>query len=165
MREARRVSPAPLRRRLLVPRTRSMPAIAGWSSATPAAFLDPIFSTGVLLAMQSGIEAAEAIDARAPRRRPVARRGSPTTSAACAQRYHHFRRFAVGFYDPAFRDLFFTPSSRFGIYEAVLSVLAGNWRPSLATRLRLALFFPPGRAPARVPDRGAGARRPPSATP
>jgi hypothetical protein len=47
----------------------------------------------------------------------------------------------VGFYDPAFRDLFFTRSSRFGIYEAVLSVLAGNWRPSLGTRLRLGLFF------------------------
>ncbi len=47
----------------------------------------------------------------------------------------------MGFYDPAFRDLWFTPSSRFGIYEAVLSVLAGNWRPSVATRLRIALFF------------------------
>jgi hypothetical protein len=58
-----------------------------------------------------------------------------------SKRYHHFRRFAVGFYDPAFRDLFFTRSSRFGIYEAVLSVLAGNWRPTLGTRLRLALFF------------------------
>jgi hypothetical protein len=56
-------------------------------------------------------------------------------------RYHHFRRFAVGFYDPAFRDMWLTPQSRFGIYEAVLSVLAGNWRPSLATRLRLRLFF------------------------
>jgi hypothetical protein len=57
------------------------------------------------------------------------------------RRYHHFRRFAVGFYDPAFRDLFFSPSSRFGLYEAVLSVLAGNWRPSVATRLKLAVFF------------------------
>ena len=28
-----------------------------------AAFLDPIFSTGVLLAMQGGLDAAEAIDA------------------------------------------------------------------------------------------------------
>ncbi len=27
-----------------------------------AAFLDPIFSTGVLLAMQGGLEAAEAVD-------------------------------------------------------------------------------------------------------
>jgi hypothetical protein len=28
--------------------------------------------------------------------------------AHLSKRYHHFRRFAVGFYDPAFRDLFFT---------------------------------------------------------
>ncbi len=27
------------------------------------------------------------------------------------------------------------------MYEAVLSVIAGNWRPSLAMRLRLACFF------------------------
>ena len=56
-------------------------------------------------------------------------------------RFHHFRRFAVGFYDPAFRDLWLTPRSRFGIYQAVLSVLAGNWRPSLSTRFKLWLFF------------------------
>ncbi|MCX7901246.1 MAG: hypothetical protein N2483_02940, partial [Burkholderiaceae bacterium] len=57
------------------------------------------------------------------------------------RRYHHFRRFAVGFYDPAFRDLWFSPDKRFGIYGAIVSVLAGNWRPSLATRARIALFF------------------------
>jgi len=39
------------------------------------------------------------------------------------------------------RDLFFNRSSRFGIYEAVLSVLGGNWRPSLLVRLRLEAFF------------------------
>ena len=104
------------------------------------AFLDPIFSTGVLLAMQSGIEAAEAIstglrigDLRARRFAAYERR--------LVRRYQHFRRFAVGFYDPAFRDLFFNRSSRFGIYEAVLSVLGGNWRPSLLVRLRLEAFF------------------------
>ncbi len=104
------------------------------------AFLDPIFSTGVLLAMQSGIEAAEAIstglrtgDLRARRFAAYERR--------LVRRYQHFRRFAVGFYDPAFRDLFFNRSSRFGIYEAVLSVLGGNWRPSLMVRLRLEAFF------------------------
>ncbi len=104
------------------------------------AFLDPIFSTGVLLAMQSGIEAAEEISAglrdgnlRAARFARYERR--------LVRRYHHFRRFATGFYDPAFRDLFFNRSSRFGIYEAVLSVLGGNWRPSLMTRIRLEAFF------------------------
>jgi hypothetical protein len=55
--------------------------------------------------------------------------------------YNHFRRFAVGFYDPAFRDLWFTRSNRFGLYRAILSVLAGNSRPPLATRARIQLFF------------------------
>lgn len=105
-----------------------------------AAFLDPIFSTGVLLAMQSGLEAAATLskglrdgDLRAARFVGYERQ--------VRRRYHHFRRFAVGFYDPAFRDLWFSPSSRFGLYESVLSVLAGNWRPSLSTRLRINLFF------------------------
>ncbi len=105
-----------------------------------AAFLDPIFSTGVLLAMQAGLEAAEAID-------DSLRAGEPARHrfAACErlvrQRYHHFRRFAVGFYDPYFRDLWFRPASRLGIFGAILSVLAGNWRPSWMTRQRIRFFF------------------------
>ena len=105
-----------------------------------ASFLDPIFSTGVLLALQGGLDAAEVIDAGL-------REGSLAASRfkgyerVLRKRYHHFRRFAVGFYNPYFRDLWFMRSTRFGLYEAVLSVLAGNWRPSLATRLRIGLFF------------------------
>ena len=105
-----------------------------------AAFLDPIFSTGVLLAMQAGLEAADAIDAGLTAGDLSARRFADYERLV-RRRYHHFRRFAVGFYDPAFRELWFTPSSRFGIYEAILSVLAGNWRPSLPTRIRLQMFF------------------------
>jgi flavin-dependent dehydrogenase len=105
-----------------------------------AAFLDPIFSTGVLMAVQSGIEAAHAVD-RALATGDLRREQFAHYERTVVRRYHHFRRFAVGFYDPAFRDLFFSPSSRFGLYEAVLSVLAGNWRPSVATRLKLAVFF------------------------
>jgi FADH2-dependent halogenase len=105
-----------------------------------AAFLDPVFSTGVLLAMQGGVEAAEAIDAGL-------RAGD--LSAACfalyerrvRRRYRFFRRFVVGFYDPYFRRLLFRRSRWFGIYEAVLSALAGNWRPTLGTRLRIQFFF------------------------
>jgi hypothetical protein len=102
--------------------------------------LDPIFSTGVLLAMQSGIEAAEAISA-ALRDGDLRAHRFAAYEQRLVRRYHHFRRFATGFYDPAFRDLFFSRSSRFGIYEAVLSVLAGNWRPSITTRMRLEAFF------------------------
>ncbi len=104
------------------------------------AFLDPIFSTGVLLAMQSGIEGARAVS-------EGIHRGDLRASCFSAyqerlvSRYLHFRRFAIGFYDESFRDLFFSRSSRFGVYQSVLSVLAGNWKPSLKTRAGIALFF------------------------
>lgn len=105
-----------------------------------AAFLDPIFSTGVLLAMQGGLDAAQAIDAG------LERGALPASAFAryerlVRRRFQHFRRFATGFYDPAFRDLWFTPRKDSSIYGAIVSVLAGNWRPSLATRARIAAFF------------------------
>ena len=105
-----------------------------------AAFLDPIFSTGVLLAMQAGLDAAEAIDAGL-QTGDLSERAFARYERIVRKRYHHFRRFAIGFYDPAFRDLWFTPNKRFGIYGAIVSVLAGNWRPSLLTRVKIALFF------------------------
>ncbi|MEP7116129.1 MAG: NAD(P)/FAD-dependent oxidoreductase [Acidobacteriota bacterium] len=104
------------------------------------AFLDPIFSTGVLLAMLAGIEAAEALSGGL-RSGDVRRARFAAYEARVVKRYKYFRRFAAGFYDPAFRDLFFSASARFGMYEAVLSVIAGNWRPSLTLRVRLACFF------------------------
>jgi FADH2-dependent halogenase len=104
------------------------------------AFLDPIFSTGVLMAMQSGIEAAEVVG-EGLRVGDLSARRFAAYERLVLRRYHHFRRFAAGFYDPPFRDLFFSRSSRIGIYESVLSVLGGNWRPSWKTRLRLRLFF------------------------
>jgi FADH2-dependent halogenase len=104
------------------------------------AFLDPIFSTGVLLAMQAGLEAADALDG-ALAADDFSRRRFAAYERAVAFRYRYFRRFAIGFYDPPFRDIFFQKDTRFGIRNAVVSVLAGNWRPSLATRVRLAAFF------------------------
>jgi len=105
-----------------------------------AAFLDPIFSTGVLLAMQGGLEAAEAIDAGL-RAGDLSARRFEGYERLVRRRYHYFRRFVVGFYDPYFRRLLFRRSRRLGIYEAVLSALAGNWRPTFGTRLRIQLFF------------------------
>ena len=104
------------------------------------AFLDPIFSTGVLLAMQAGIDAGDAL-ATALGANDVSHARFHAYERGVEQRYRWFRRFAIGFYDPAFRDIFFVSDVPLGIREAVLSVMAGNWRPSLATRLRLMAFF------------------------
>jgi flavin-dependent dehydrogenase len=105
-----------------------------------AAFLDPIFSTGVFLAMQGGLEAAEAIDAGL-QAGDLSAQTFARYEGVVRKRYHHFRRFAIGFYDPAFRDVWFTPKTLFGIYKSIVSVLAGNWRPSPLNRVRIEMFF------------------------
>jgi flavin-dependent dehydrogenase len=105
-----------------------------------AAFLDPVFSTGVMLAMQGGLEVAEAIDAGL-RGGDVSARAFARYERAVRGRYHHFRRFAVGFYDPAFRKLWYSRPPIRSIFDAVVSVLAGNWRPSVTTRALVEMFF------------------------
>jgi hypothetical protein len=56
-------------------------------------------------------------------------------------RYRAFRRFVIGFYTAGFRDLFFSDDPPKRMFRAVVTVLAGYWRPSLASRLWLWLFF------------------------
>ena len=139
MRDARRVSKARYEADFCyAPRT-----YAGerWLLAGDAgSFLDPVFSSGVLLALESGFEAGGAVD------RALAA-GGPRASAFAAynrrqkQRYNSFRRFVRGFYQPAFRDLFFHPTDRWGLLDAIVAVLASNWRLTPANRARLNLFF------------------------
>jgi len=105
-----------------------------------AAFLDPVFSTGVMLAMQAGVEVAEAID-NGLRTGDVSARIFTDYEYAVRRRYHHFRRFAVGFYEPAFRKLWYSRPPLRSIFDAVVSVLAGNWRPSFVTRVLVEIFF------------------------
>jgi FADH2-dependent halogenase len=139
MRDARRVSPARFDADYSYLATR----MAGdrWVAVGDSgSFLDPIFSTGVLLAMQGGLEAAAAIDAGL-RAGDLSARRFTRYERTVRKRYHYFRRFVVGFYDPYFRRLLFRRSRRLGIYEAVLSALSGNWRPTFGTRLRIQLFF------------------------
>jgi flavin-dependent dehydrogenase len=139
MREARRLSPA----RYDADYSYLATKMAGdrWLAVGDAgSFLDPIFSTGVLLAMQGGLEAAAAIDAGL-RAGDLSVRRFRRYERIVRRRYRYFHRFVVGFYDPYFRRLLFRRSHRLGIYEAVLSALSGNWRPTLGTRLRIQLFF------------------------
>ena len=121
----------------------SASAYAGdrWLLAGDAgSFLDPVFSTGVSIALESGIEAAEAFDAAKKSGRFEARRFARFEKRQ-RERFRLFRRFVVGFYTPQFRDLFFSPDPPKAIFRAVVTVLAGVWRPRLRTRLVIELFF------------------------
>ena len=103
-------------------------------------FLDPVFSTGVLLALESGLEAAEFChqSLRAERFESPRFRDYENLQR---RRYQFFRQFVRGFYDPAFRDLFFYPTQRFGLLDALVGAFAGHWRPSVPARARIAAFF------------------------
>ena len=91
-------------------------------------FLDPVFSTGVLLALESGLEAAAAVHC-ALASGTVSARAFAAYEQTQRQRYQYFRRFVQGFYEPAFRELFFQPTNRWGLSDAIVPALAGNWRP------------------------------------
>lgn len=103
-------------------------------------FLDPVFSTGVSIAMESGIEAAAELD-RALRRNDFSARSFAAFSRRQGKRFRTFRRFVIGFYTPQFRDLFFSPRPPQQLFRAVVTVLAGRWDASLRTRILNNVFF------------------------
>lgn len=108
-------------------------------------FLDPIFSTGVQMALRSGLEAADAAAAVARRGVAGSVRARARFDRALQARYRFVRRFVTGFYDPATRDIFFAPRRMFGIARAVTTVLAGGFDLGWLDRLRLQVFFAIGR--------------------
>lgn len=103
-------------------------------------FLDPVFSTGVSVALESGIEAAVELD-RALKSGSFSVRTFAAFSRRQRKRYESFRRFVVGFYTPQFKDIFFDPEPPNHIFRAVVTVLAGNWNPKPWTRFLNRIFF------------------------
>lgn len=89
------------------------------------AFVDPVFSSGVLFAMEGGVAAAEALDEalRRPARRAQAFR-------RFERRLRHgprvFSWFIYRMTRPAMQDLFMGPRNVFRVKEALLSLLGGD---------------------------------------
>lgn len=107
-----------------------------------ACFLDPVFSSGVLLAMSSGEMAAEAIG------RALSLRGRVDAADFRAMERTHgraiarFSRFVHGFYTPHVLETFYAESPVPLVTGAVTTVLAGAvFRPSLKARLGAAAFY------------------------
>jgi flavin-dependent dehydrogenase len=107
-----------------------------------ATFIDPIFSTGVCLAMMGAAEAARQVEAvlsagRDPRRaRRAYERYLRRTTAP-------FFRLVRSYYRHPFRELLVSGGGPFGVDRATLSLLAGAVFPRLplAVRWRMALLY------------------------
>src|SRR5512134_215877 len=100
------------------------------------AFIDPIFSTGVYLAMHGGFVATDTVETCLdhPRR---ARRALAAYDAATRRGLRVFSWFIYRIMAPGLRNIFMNPNNRFQLRDALLSVLAGNTvlRARLALRL------------------------------
>ncbi len=111
----------------------------GWVAIGDAgAFLDPVFSSGVHLAM-GGAEraAADAARALASGRAPIAKDFARYTRKSRAE-FGVYERFIRAWYDPAFREVFIRPShGRAGVdflRREIVSVLAGAVTPPWRVR-------------------------------
>ena len=105
-------------------------------------FVDPIFSAGVFVAMRSA-ELAAAVILEAFHERDFSARRFRHYATRLRQGVAPFLACVRRFYEPAFLDLFFTPTPPKRLYQAVLWVLSGaafDHRP-LWLHSSLALFF------------------------
>jgi flavin-dependent dehydrogenase len=91
-----------------------------------ATFLDPVFSTGVFLAMATGVEAAEAIDTALARHGRVEARDFRAYEKKANRLFSRFRRFVYAFYDPVFFEAFCTKEPFEKMRAAVTNTLAGG---------------------------------------
>ena len=102
-------------------------------------FIDPMFSSGVMLAMNSGFAGADVVHARLT--------ADAAAESAARSRFEHVMRvgpkefswFIYRVTNPNLRDLFMSPSDKLDIKKALLSVLAGDLFGK--TRIQRGLFF------------------------
>jgi flavin-dependent dehydrogenase len=115
----------------------------GWALVGDAAtFLDPVFSTGVFLAMGMGERAAKRIDAALARSGSV-RSGDLAPYAKETERFvARFRRFVYAFYDPVFFEAFCSKEPFDRMRAAITTVLSGGVeRIPLSARIWIELVF------------------------
>lgn len=133
-----------------------------------ACFIDPIFSSGVCLALKSGHEAgvalAEALQKGAP---PLSSKVQKTYTRRFQHRVHVMRGLIDTFYDRCGIEVFLSPSSRCQIFEAINTIVGGRTELNWALRWRYAFFrgivrlqrrFP---IVPRLPDEALGQSVPP----
>ncbi|MCU0771588.1 MAG: tryptophan 7-halogenase [Verrucomicrobia bacterium] len=105
-----------------------------------AGFMDPIFSAGVYLAMYSGRLAARTVMAC------LASEGSAAKHLARYERrifaaLRYYWDLSLGFYDPAFLELFMQPREVARVRDAIVAMLAGEIEGGWKLRWRRAFFF------------------------
>ncbi|MCL1635039.1 tryptophan 7-halogenase [Luteimonas sp. SX5] len=112
----------------------------GWVMVGDAyAFVDPVFSSGVYLGMNSAEQAAEVVDGalRDPGREPALQKAM---EKRLRRGLKHFTWFIYRFTTPVMQRLFNEPRNYWQIEQAVISMLAGDVFDNRAVLRRLRAF-------------------------
>jgi len=112
----------------------------GWVMAGDAfAFIDPVFSSGVYLGMNSAEHAVDVVDGslREPAREAALQRAM---DRRLRRGLRHFSWFIHRFTTPVMRRLFSAPRNDWKVEQAVISMLAGDVFDNPQVRWRLYLF-------------------------
>lgn len=116
-----------------------------------AGFVDPIFSSGVMLALKSGIRAAELV-IRAER---LQRSLTLWERLSYTHLVHHwmnqYARLIGVFYDRAGFEVFMNPSTFLQIPQSIARLVGGDTQPGLMDRMRLEAFRMICRAQRMIP--------------
>jgi 2-polyprenyl-6-methoxyphenol hydroxylase-like FAD-dependent oxidoreductase len=112
-----------------------------WLLAGDAAgFIDPVFSSGVFLALLAGEQAADILDLVLDQPQK-ARRLFAGYERLLRRVMKGYLRFVDAWYSKEFIEVFLYPQDVFQIPPAVNAVLGGNISGSFAIRWRMALFY------------------------
>ncbi len=106
-----------------------------------ASFIDPVFSSGVYLALESGLLSGQTIDRQlALSSVPAPQRVFADYTRSMKKRIRVVRDLIESYYDNSAFDVFMTPNPPFKIPAAINSVLAGCTSPPFSVRWRIWLF-------------------------
>jgi len=106
-----------------------------------ASFIDPIFSSGVYLAMRSATMASDMILAAQTSGRALAPREVDSYTCSLKKNVRIMRNLIEVYYDPKGYEVFMSPTERFKLFQSVNSIVAGNSSPGFSLRWRFRLFL------------------------
>jgi flavin-dependent dehydrogenase len=115
----------------------------GWVLVGDAAtFLDPVFSTGVFLAMAMGERASRRIDSALGKPGPVRAADLAPYGRETSRLLARFRRFVYAFYDPVFFEAFCSKEPFDRMRASITTILSGGVeKVPLTSRIWIELVF------------------------
>jgi len=106
-----------------------------------ASFIDPIFSSGVYIAMYGANLAADAVLSAHAQGRCLSRDDTAAYTRNIKRNVRVMRDLIEVYYDSSGYSVFMSPTERFKLFQSVNSIVAGNSSPGFSLRWRFSLFL------------------------